>query len=211
MDENGQKLIKGYDATLLSGNEFLRARNSDVMIKIPTEIEDVLYRKIHTEFSKRDMMIPEEESIIAPVVEVHLKNLKIRRAGEGPKRHFEMKIPHCLQSEEETSKVVLRYGEVDGEEKELHVMQTKEEFDSKGTGPYFEVDSRHIIVHASHFCFLVPSLLRGIYLPFLEAVSCVTLEQSKCRNKTDVTVNVYLCSSLGEIPDFGEVTVHSIF
>ena len=163
VNKDGRRDIEGYDAALLSGNEFLRGRNSDVMIQIPAEIKDVLCRKVYTGFSKREMMIPEDESIIAPVVEVHLKNLKICRVGEGLEHHFAMKIPHCLQSEDDWSKVVLRYGEIH----QLSKMQNKEEYESRRIGPYFEVDSRHIIVHASHFCFLVPSFLRGIYLPFM--------------------------------------------
>ena len=203
-----RKGIEGYDAVLLSGKaDILRGRYSDLSIEIPSGIRDILWRKVHTIFSKQDMLIPEEESIIAPPVEVHIKRLKIGQSGKGTERHFVLKIPHCLETEEERSGVVLRYGDV--KTRKLKQMKWKKEFENRGTGPYYDVDSSHIIVHASHFCFLIPSFIRRKFMSHIRAFSSVALNQ-RINNITNVTVKIYLCPTWYKIKDFRKVNTHSV-
>ena len=107
-------------ATLSSSTEFvvavingesttLQDLHSEVSVDIPKGNKATLWQKIHTEFSRFLHIVPDEECFIGPVVELHLKPFSDEESGQ---RQYRIKIPHCLQTEEELSLVKVRCGDI---------------------------------------------------------------------------------------------------
>ena len=87
----------------------LQDLHSEVCVDIPSGIKATLWQKIHTEFSRFLHIVPDDECFIGPVVELHLKPFPGEETGQ---HQYRIKIPHCLQSEEEFSLVKVRCGDI---------------------------------------------------------------------------------------------------
>ena len=62
-----------FVAAIPKGRELiLQELNSEVSVDVPKGIKGILWQKIFTEFSFFNQVIPEEECMIGPVVEVRL-------------------------------------------------------------------------------------------------------------------------------------------
>ena len=122
VNKEEQKKIQGLDAALLSGKaDKLRGRNSQVSIQTPHGMQDILCRKIHTDLSRHDVNLPDDESLIGPSVEVHLAHLF--GGNEEDQGQFLIKIPHCLETHQELLTVKVRC--IDDKKKDaFHEMST---------------------------------------------------------------------------------------
>ena len=186
---------KDFDAALLSGEaDILRKKNSEVRIDVPEGMEDILWRKINTNFSKIHKVIPSEERIIGPTVEVQLK--KDQKIGDK-ETQFIIRIPHRLQGEEEMSAVKVRCVDL---KKENGIRVLKNKKVAEGKIPYFEIDSRHVIIHTNHFSEYICSSCSEQCLTSIMVFPFGSL--TKNEDITDVNVVVYLCGSLYDIQDF---------
>ena len=65
--------IEYLAAVTRSGQEF-QETNSEVCVTIPRQGRAILWQKIYTEFSQFKGIVPEEECMIGPVVELHTSN-----------------------------------------------------------------------------------------------------------------------------------------
>ena len=197
MDGGELETIEGYDAALLSGKRStLRGQNSDVSIDVPDGIENIIWRKTHTNLTYFEGNIPENQSIIAPIVEVHIKSPNFEDADKGAKRHFVIRVPHWLHPDDDISGVRVKYG--DTTEGELIELRPNE-----GKDPFFEVDSKFITIHTSHFNWYQP-IIDWFYkkVLFLMAVPSVTFS----KDYTTADINVYLCSPQHKTMDYKTVS-----
>ena len=192
MDGEERKEIQGFDAALLSGKaDMLKGRNSEVSIETPDGMQNILCRKIHTDLSRHNM---NDESIIGPIVEVHLAHGNVK-----DQKQFLLRIPHCLETED-LSTIKVRC--VDDKRKDsVRNVPTKEQ--AMGKIPYFETNSSHVIIHTNHFSEYVCSSSSKC-LTFIMAFPFGSL--TKTERKSLVKVQVYLCCSLFKIQDFKTVS-----
>ena len=180
----------------------MRGRNSEVSIETPDGMQDILCRKIHTDLSRHEETLPDNESLIGPSVQVQLSRVLGNIENQA---QFIMKIPHCLQTKDFINVRVRRVDEKRNDA--VHDILTKEQ--TKGNIPYFEVNSSHVIIHTNHFSEYVCSssgeecLTSIMAFPF----GCLT----RTENISDVEVSVYLCCSLYKIQDFKTVSKRSYF
>ena len=62
-----------YLATVLNGEETtIEQLGSEVAIDVPDGVQGILWRKIHTEFSLFKNVVPGDECMVGPVVELYL-------------------------------------------------------------------------------------------------------------------------------------------
>ena len=170
----------------------LKGRNSEVSIKTPDGMQNILCRKIHTDLSRHNM---NDESIIGPIVEVHLAHGNVK-----DQKQFLLRIPHCLETED-LSTIKVRC--VDDKRKDS-VQNVPIKKQAMGKIPYFETDSSHVIIHTNHFSEYVCSSSSDECLTSIMAFpfGCLT----KTENISHVKVKVYLCCSLFKIQDFKTVS-----
>ena len=200
VNEDDQTKIKGYDTALLSKTEYiLKGRSSDVSIKIPSGTDGILRRKVHTQFPYLCKLTQnDDEYIVAPAVEVHLK----KSTTKWTEHLFTMKIPHCLQSDEERKHVNVRF--VDKQRKH-HDVPAKKENEDKKDSPYFEVDASHIIIYSRHFC-NVYAFIKNCFHTVSYFLLFPRLTFKNIAETKGVTVEVFLCSEHYKDKDFKKVS-----
>ena len=176
----------------------LQDLHSEVSVDIPSGIKATLWQKIHTEFSRFLHIVPDDECFIGPVVELHLKPFPDKESGQ---RQYRIKIPHCLQTEEERSYVKVRSGDLG---KKIPFLEMQNKQGSSGKIPCYEVDEHHIIVHTNHFSDHICSACFPSCFSNITAYPFGNLFPS--RNKTEVVIEVFLCCSLYNIEDFKSVS-----
>ena len=100
--------IEYLAAVARSGQEF-QETNSEVCVTIPRQGRAILWQKIYTEFSQFKGIVPEEECMIGPVVELHTSN-----PSNLPSKNmqFKIRIPHCLKKDEQLASIKVRTGDV---------------------------------------------------------------------------------------------------
>ena len=211
----------------------LQDPDSDVSVDIPAGIKGILRWKIHTEFSRFLHIVPDEECFIGPVVELHLKPFLDE---EREQHQYRIKIPHCLQTEEERSLVKVRCGDTRKKipfrelpnKQQQQVSETEEERSSvkirsgdvrkrvefqelknrqrtSAKIPFFEVDEHHVIIYTNHFTEYCSSCMKT-YLSNIMVFPFGCIFPGEDGDHTQIKVEVYLCCSLYNIPDFQKVS-----
>ena len=179
----------------------VQAKDSEVEVTIPDGIKAILLQKVHTEFSQFRDIIPEDECIIGPVVELHVKT---QHEVYSTRKKYIIKIPHYLETEEQLSSIKVRYGDVT---ENIDFTELRRKVTSRDVMPYYEVDSTHIIINTDNFsqfictdCGKKESCHNIMVFPF------GSLSQQEEDETTLTKVKVYLCSPLYKIVDFKTVS-----
>ena len=179
-----------YEVVLLSG-EPITLEDSEVSVDVPEGVEGPLRRKIHTDVSAfQDVIADEKECLAGPILELHLD--MIDHHTEASEKWFRIKIPHCLRTEEQRSKVIVRCGDLQG--------STPFQVE-----PHFEVDKKHIIIYTNHFSQFVCSTCNKA-CDYIMAFSFGSLIPEKDITKTIASVKLILCPSLYNIKVFWKVS-----
>ena len=177
------------------GTLTLQKPKSEVIIEVPEVENAYLLQRNHAELSGIKKYIPEEETIIGPVVEVHLKDVNAD-ADITTEREFKIRIPHCINSEEDKAAVNVRWG-TGNEDTVLQKL-------SKGTD--YNVEERHITIRTKQLGLFVTSVpSTAASLGHMMVFPFGSLR--KINNTTFVNVRVFLCSHLMAIADFREVRI----
>ena len=195
--------IEYLAAVTRSGQEF-QDTNSEVCVTIPRQGRAILWQKIYTEFSQFKGIVPEEECMIGPVVELHTSNRSSQPSG---KMHYKVRIPHCLKKDEQLASIKVRTGDV---YRNIPFIELRKKSGIDDGMQYYEVDERFITIYTPHFCQFVCSTCKKTYSSFIMAYPFGTLIQEEEDEVSDVTVKVYLCCSLYDIDDFRTVRTLSI-
>ena len=180
----------------------LQDEHSEVSVDVPSGIKATLWQKVHTEFSRFLHIVPDNECFVGPVVELHLKPFA---KEESEEQRYRIKIPYCLQAEEEMSLVKVRCGDI-RRKIPFHELLNKKE--ASGKIPYYEVTEKHIIIHANHFTDHICSACKDTCFSFIMAFPFGSVLPGKDDDDTLATVEVYLCCSLYNIEDFQSVSFY---
>ena len=193
--------IGEYAVAVLTGEEVtLQDLKSAVSVDVPKDVEGIFWQKVHKEFSRFKKVVPEdpeEECFVGPVVELHLNPFE---KEEKRQHQYRIRIPHCLETAEEISSVMVRCGDTRGKQI-FFDLPRKQSLDFE---PGFVVNSTHIVIFSRHLSDFVCSCKKKscdsiMAFPF---GNLTTLEEV---NMTTVSVSVYLCPRLYKIPDFQQV------
>ena len=176
----------------------LQDLKSAVSVDVPKDVEGFFWQKVHTEFSRSKQVVSEDECFVGPVVELHLKSFP----DEGSEQHlYRISIPHCLQTTEEISSVMVRCGDT---RRKQPFFDLSRKLNLKDLEPGFVVNSSHIVIFSRHLSDFVCSC-KKTSCDFIMAFPFGNLTAHQSLNMTTASVSVYLCPSLYVIEDFQQV------
>ena len=167
---------------------------SEVIIEVPEVENAYLLQRNQVGFSGVKKYIPEKESIIGPVVEVLLKDVNAD-TDLTAETEFKIRIPHCINSEEDKGTVIVRWGK-GNEDTALQKL-------SKGTD--YNVEERHITISTKQlglFIISVPNTIQSLGHMMVFPFGSLR----KIDHTTFVNVRVFLCSHLMAIEDFRKLS-----
>ena len=146
---------------------------------------------IHTDVKPFFHAIPDEECVIAPVVECHVT---IKRLNVAPSM-FRIKIPHCLTKTKELETVVVRHGNIN----------TKRKFKKLPLPTsFFEVDEKFITIFTSSFSQFICTSCNKTCHGQGKAFVFGNILQYPDKRPT-ASVRLYVCSPLYQLEDYEKV------
>ena len=163
----------------------LKCPDSAVELLIPAGLSGFVMGHIHTDVKPFIHAIPNEECVIAPVVEYHvtMKTLKAKSS------RFQIKIPHCLTKPEDLETVVVRHGYI-------HTNRKFEKLPLPAS--FFELDEKFITIYTSSFSqFICTSCNRTCYGQGKAFVFGNILQYPDKR--PTASVRLYVCSPLYQL------------
>ena len=188
-----------YAVTVLAGDDItLQDFKSAVSVDIPKDVKGTFWQKVHTEFSRFKQVVPEDECFVGPVVELHLKPFPDEGSGQ---HQYRIKIPHCIQTAEEISSVMVRCGDT---RKEQPFVDLPRKQNIEDLEPGFVVNSSHIVIYSHHLSDFICSC-KKTSCDYIMAFPFGNLTVDEQLGRTTAKVKVYLCPSLYKIPDFKQV------
>ncbi len=103
-----QQGYKSYLGHVACGEEAtLQENSSDVSLIIPRNVYCKVKTAIHTHYEEIVGKLPEDECLVAPIVEISCKMRKLTLLPQP----FEVRIPHCLK-DQDLSKLIIRAGDI---------------------------------------------------------------------------------------------------
>ena len=188
-----------FAVSVLTGKAVtLQELKSAVSVDVPQNVQGTFWQKIHTKFSRFKKVVPEDECFIGPVVELHLKPYEKEEIGQ---HQYRIKIPHCLQTADEISSVMVRCGDT-RRKQPFFDLPKKQNLEDLELG--FVVNSTHIVIFSDHLSDFVCSC-KKTSCDFIMAFPFGNLTAHQSLNMTTASVSVYLCPSLYVIEDFQQV------
>ena len=188
-----------FAVAVLTGEDVtLQDLKSAVSVDVPKDVEGIFCQKVHTEFSRFKQVFTEDECFVGPVVELHLKSFE----KEVKRQHqYRISIPHCLQTAEEISSVMVRCGDTRRKQPfcDLPKKQNHEDLE-----PGFVVNRTHVVIFSSHLTDFICSCKEKSCHSIM-AYPCGNLTVLERSGWTTAKVKVYLCPSFYKMPDFQQV------
>ena len=162
------KVAKG-EAISLQGDK------SDVKLEIKEGCPKRAYLlEVRTDVSSFDSIIPNDECFISPIVEV-------LAPAETETSQYILKIPHCLDKDDDKSKVKVR---MIFENKNPAVDEVPERAKCSDGVLFHDIDPSFIELHTPHFCMVICTICQTPY-HCLGALGCARFaEISSERTKT---------------------------
>ncbi len=193
--KNKQKFI----STVSRGeSRILQAPDSDVSLFIPPGAPGLYTLEVLTDMATCSHLIPEEECVVAPVIQVHASKLPSPEQ-EKPTRIYTLNIPHCFKDRKRLPKLKVQHFKSDEQET---FIQTKTESRKHGT---FEIDNTHVRVHKEDFSIFTCTSCEKTCQSTILAFIFGNLNQLPQENLTEMNLKAYLCSFLYRIKDFKQV------
>ena len=189
-----------YLATVTRGEATsVQGDKSDVKLEIQEDCPNAAYlMEVRTDLSSFDAIIPDDECFIAPIVEV-------RAPAQTNTSSYVLMIPHCLDEEDDRTKVKVR---MIHENRNPAVVEVP-----KGNAGvlYYNIDARFIELHCPHFCHIICTICETPYhcrarISSFWFAKFDTQKQSK-RPTTlhDVEIRHFFGGVINAIADFLEV------
>ena len=192
-----------YNATVTRGEaRILQGDGSDVSLAIPEGAPGVYKTRVHTDQSRFKGLIPDDECLVGPLVEVVQRDLKsIKLQVEEMNSPYILKIPHCVAQCENWRFIKVRKGSIYKQKPFTEISSQ----DTSDGGTFFTIDSHFITIFTYHFCLFTCTMCKqscpAAATVFLGG-SITTEEEEKT---TDVEIKPFLCSFLYQIKDFKKV------
>ena len=190
-----------YVGAVIQGEAMtLQDSNSDVSVHVPEGVRAVLWQRVYTEFSRFRGVVPKDECMVGPVVEIHVEELGEKQ--EAVRDHYKIKIPHCLTKKEQLSSIKVKSGNIYSKRKFVKLKTKKK---NRNRSISYEVDEKYVTIHSTHFCQFVCSTSEQICKRSIMAFAYGSLKQ--LGQHSHVKVNVFLCSDLYRLPEFKRVCI----
>ena len=135
-----------YLATVSRGSDtILRGDKSDVKLEINKGCPKRAYlMEVRTDPSSFGFIIPDDECFISPIVEV-------LAPAETNSSSYRLKIPHCLDEDDDKGKVKVRMVH---ENRNSAVVEVPVRAKCTDGVLFYDIDSNFIELHTKHFCFV---------------------------------------------------------
>ena len=190
----------------------LRGDRSDVKLEINKGCPKRAYlMEVRTDLSSFGSIIPDDECFISPIVE-------IIAPAETKASSFMLKIPHCLDEDDDKTKVKVR---LIYENRNPAVVEVPK---GNAGALYYDINDRFIQLHTTHFCQVICTICQTPYHCLDRVINfCFAkfeTQQQKERSfvewlfqKNDgniqqqVEIRPYFCSVPNIIKDFREVII----
>ena len=172
----------------------IKAPNSGVSFQIPDGVHAVFSARVHTDHSRFMSVVPDNECIAGPMVEIHHHLLK-----ESHEEHrYIIKIPHCAPDKSYWHYIRVRSGDIYGD----NVFSDIEPFDRiKRQDRWYEIDQHYITIHTTHFTNFICNLCKNVCCPNLATVFLFG-SVTPSEEKTIVKLQPFVCSFLYVIEDY---------
>ena len=188
-----------YIATASHGEaRILQGDGSDVSLTIPLGSQGVYMTRVPTDSSRFTGIIPKEECIIGPLVEVeHLTDQDM----EIKSQMYQIKIPHCIPEKNLWKYFRVRHGNIYKSVpfQELPSKKMKSE-------AYYVVDTHYITIYTPSFSQFICTICKRICTSMITFFVTGNLELT-ARSMSLMKAKLYLCSKLYEIPHFQRVII----
>ena len=188
-----------YLATVAKGQAIsLQGDKSDVKLEIKEGCPKRAHlMEVRTDLSHFGSIIPDDECFISPIVEV-------LAPAETNTSQYILRIPHCLDEDDDKSKVKVR---LIHENRNPAVVEVPK---GNASALYYDIDARFIELHTTHFCQVIcticqtPYHCRGRISSFWLAK--FDTQEQKCSTLLhDVEIRPYLGGVLHATVDFMKV------
>ena len=201
MHRNRRRVI----ATVSHGDaRILQAPDSDVSLNIPEGSEGLFTMKIHTDHTRFLRVIPDEECIISPLVQVEHKKISDEVKGKES-LIYDIKIPHSLRSAIGYKTVRVRRGQ--NFENKISIQELK--MRSEAEGDSYEIDQKFITIFTWKFSTFVCTSCGNTCQARVMLFLLGKLEPRQEASDTLTQIKSYICSDLYCIKDFREVSENS--
>ena len=144
-----------YLATVARGKATsLQADKSDVKLRIKEGCPKRAYlMEVRTDLSNFESIIPDDECFISPVVEV-------LTPAETSTSSFILRIPHCLDEDDDNGKVKVR---MIRENRNPAVVEVPVRAKCTDDVLFYDIDSNFIELHTPHFCVVTCTICMNPY------------------------------------------------
>ena len=200
-----------YLATVAKGEAIsLQGDKSDVKLEIKEGCPKRAYlMEVRTDLSNFGSIIPDHECFISPIV-------KVLTPAETRTSSFVLKIPHCLDEDDDRTKVKVR---LINENRNPDVVEVPKDKDG---ALYYDIDDRFIELHTTHFCKIVCTICQTPYHCLGRVINFCFAEFETHEVKNDrfsdavkfgrrikqhVEIRPFFCSVPHIIRDFKEVII----
>ena len=187
-------------ATVTQGKgRTLQGDGSDVSLTIPAGVHGVYMTRVHTEHSRFINVIPDDECLVGPLVEVahHAPSDEVKEIADP----YVLKIPHCIRDQKNWRFIKVRSGSIYKQQP----FRELPSYDGCKGESYFKIDRHFITVYTYHFCHFTCTMCKKSCPAAARVFLGGSLSSSSSDNRTDVEIKAFLCSFLYLIPDFKKV------
>ena len=182
----------------------LQGVGSDVSLTIPPGTQGVYMTGVHTDHTMFPSVIPKEECIVGPLVEVeHLGTIK-----KTSKTMYKLQIAHCVQNQDLWEFIRVRRGDPN---KGIEFTELTQREKHVGASDYYVIDENYITIFTSHFTLFTCTNCKNSCNATVMAFLVGELEHLLEYGVTKVKVKAFLCSDLFTIADFKNVCLPSLF
>ena len=198
--EKGSQTYVGFMSN--GENGLLQGPKSDVQLLIPDGVYGPILGCVYTDNSLFCQKIPNDECIIAPMVELYINSLGI--SDSQKRERYQIRIPHAADTTADENLVKVRkyYG---GRQIDVEQHNT-----NKNQDTYYVMDEKFITIYTQHFC----------------QFTCSQCQHEGCKNsakvilygsirtggsRTFVNIETFFCSFLFKIMDYEKVSSNENF
>ena len=193
-----------YLATVAKGSDtVLRGDRSDVKLEIKKGCPKRAYlMEVRTDLSNFGSIIPDDECFISPIVE-------ILAPAETNRSNYVLRIPHCLDEDDDRTKVKVRMVH------ENRIPAVVEVPKGNAGALYYDIDDRFIELHTTHFTKVICTICETPYhcrgrINSLWYAKFETQLQEASTVQHDIEIRPYFCGVIQAIVDFRQVILGCI-
>ena len=191
-------------ATVTQGKpKVLQAPDSDVSLHIPEGSKGLFTMRVHTDDTRFPGVIPDDECIVSPLVEVEHKTLSEEVKGKEPLL-YAIKMPHSLRYT--TGCETVRVRRVEKFDSKVSIYEVEE---SRKEGDSYKIDQKFITIYTRQFSIFVCTSCGNTCQAAVMLFLFGKLEPRQEADDTLTKIKSFICSNLYCIKDFREVSENS--